>query len=172
VNKQNDDLLVSKFPNVFRKRSCSTRESCMGRGFSCSDGWFKIIYDFAEKAEAELLKMNHRDRFESACEQVKEKFGTLRIYMTRNKNENIDAAIAEAYEKSEVTCEECGKPGKVRGGSWIQTLCATCAIDKNLDTIKNLANSSEPDANEKLKSYLLYSLLKKPPLFGDVDEEY
>jgi hypothetical protein len=32
-----------------------------------------------------------------------------------------------AESMSSVTCEDCGIPGKVRGGGWIRTLCDTCA---------------------------------------------
>lgn len=54
--------------------------------------------------------------------QVKEKFGTLRFY-TNCGNEYIDGLIAMAEAMSAVTCEECGKPGKVRGGGWIYVAC-------------------------------------------------
>lgn len=46
--------------------------------------------------------------------QVKEKFGTLRFYMTSQTPE-MDKIIEKACRKSAKTCEECGKPGKVVG---------------------------------------------------------
>lgn len=57
--------------------------------------------------------------------QVKEKFGTLRFYMT-HQTEEMDAIITEAERKSSVTCEECGKPGKVIGGGWLYCRCREC----------------------------------------------
>lgn len=57
--------------------------------------------------------------------QVKEKYGGLRFYMTSINNE-IESLIADATELSYKTCESCGKPGKVRKGSWIRTECDEC----------------------------------------------
>lgn len=58
--------------------------------------------------------------------QVKEKFGTLRFYMTSSSDE-MEAIIREAERKSAVTCEECGKKGKLRGRGWLYTACGPCA---------------------------------------------
>lgn len=57
--------------------------------------------------------------------QVKEKFGTLRFYMTGSTDE-MEAIITEAERRSAVTCEECGKPGKLVGGGWVYTRCREC----------------------------------------------
>jgi hypothetical protein len=54
--------------------------------------------------------------------QVKEKFGTLRFY-TNYSDDYIDGLIAMAENMTDVTCEECGKPGKVRDGGWIYVAC-------------------------------------------------
>lgn len=55
--------------------------------------------------------------------QVKEKFGTLRIYVSRATAEAH--AVIEAMESlSAVTCEECGAPGLRAGRGWVRTLCA------------------------------------------------
>jgi len=54
--------------------------------------------------------------------QVKEKFGTLRFYFNGG-DDHIDGLVAMAEGMSSVTCEECGVPGKLRKGSWVQTLC-------------------------------------------------
>lgn len=57
--------------------------------------------------------------------QVKEKFGTLRYYMTFY-NEDVEMEISKAEKLSSKTCESCGAPGKTRDGGWIRTLCDTC----------------------------------------------
>lgn len=54
--------------------------------------------------------------------QIKEKFGTLRMYTTCCDN-YIDGVIAMTESMSGITCEECGKPGKLRGGGWSYTAC-------------------------------------------------
>lgn len=57
--------------------------------------------------------------------QVKEKYGTLRFYLTSGIDEMY--AIADnAESQSSVTCETCGKPGKIRGQGWYSTRCAVC----------------------------------------------
>jgi hypothetical protein len=57
--------------------------------------------------------------------QIKEKFGTLRVYSTGG-DEFCSGVISMAQVMSSITCEECGMPGKVRRGGWIITLCDTC----------------------------------------------
>lgn len=57
--------------------------------------------------------------------QVKEKFASLRFYMNHYVKE-IEDLIDEAEEKCSKTCEECGRPGKLREGGWLKTLCDKC----------------------------------------------
>jgi hypothetical protein len=63
--------------------------------------------------------------------QVKEKWGGLRIY-TDYINEQLDTAIRAAEHDSFTICEECGLPGKLRGGSWYRTLCDDHANGRNI----------------------------------------
>lgn len=57
--------------------------------------------------------------------QVKEKYGTLRFYMT-SELPGMHEHIMEAERKSAETCEVCGAPGKVIDGGWIATRCEDC----------------------------------------------
>lgn len=54
--------------------------------------------------------------------QIKEKFGGLRFYYDGG-DEQVSGMVRMAEAWAGRTCEECGKPGKQRGGGWIQTLC-------------------------------------------------
>lgn len=65
-------------------------------------------------------------------EQVKEKFGSLRFYY-RGGDSVVDGMVRMAEMMSSVTCEVCGKPGKMRGGGWIKTLCDEHAKKENDD---------------------------------------
>lgn len=67
--------------------------------------------------------------------QVKEKFGTLRFYMTAH-NPGITEAIRAAEAASAITCEDCGDPGTPRQNGWLRTLCDTC----NDTRVKERAN--------------------------------
>jgi ribosomal protein S14 len=57
--------------------------------------------------------------------QVKEKFGTLRFYMTFETDE-MSTIINKAESQSSKTCEACGRPGKIRGKYWLSTRCLRC----------------------------------------------
>lgn len=57
--------------------------------------------------------------------QVKEKWGTLRFYITHGTDKMYDL-ISEAERKSATICESCGQPGTLRGSSWVETLCDEC----------------------------------------------
>lgn len=54
--------------------------------------------------------------------QVKEKFGTLNVYL-KGWDERTQDLINFAEGMSSTTCEECGNVGELRKGSWIRTLC-------------------------------------------------
>jgi hypothetical protein len=62
-------------------------------------------------------------------EQVKEKFGTLRFYVSGYTDE-IHEFIHMAEELSYITCEKCGATtAKQRGRGWIYTACKDCVKD-------------------------------------------
>jgi hypothetical protein len=63
------------------------------------------------------------------AQQVKEKFGTLRFYVTGGDSE-IHGMIQMAETMSAVTCEDCGSPGTTVAGGWVQTLCAQHRLEK------------------------------------------
>lgn len=82
-----------------------------------------------------LFKLGIRQKLPCKCiewehahpraSQIKEKFGTLRFYMSSG-TEEMWKLIHEAEEKSAHTCEDCGAPGKERNDGWIRTLCDEC----------------------------------------------
>ena len=63
--------------------------------------------------------------------QVKEKYGTLRLYwdgemgITRRKADVIQHAIDELETRSGTLCEQCGAPGRLVAspGKWYSTAC-------------------------------------------------
>lgn len=57
-------------------------------------------------------------------QQVKEKFGALRIYTFGGAQEQIQDVVMKAETASQSICEECGASGKpVDIGGWLKTLC-------------------------------------------------
>jgi hypothetical protein len=118
-----DEALVRDFPLLYRMRHGDPRETCMCWGFP-GDGWEPLIRRLSEKLEAIIAAMPEDER--PWADQVKEKFGGLRFYMSAY-TDAMHEAIAEAEEEAWKTCEVCGAPGKPRGGGWIETLCDECA---------------------------------------------
>lgn len=94
--------------------------------FGLFDSYFTGDPLFKERRRNEILSGSYR-KVPDACAQVvavqvKEKFGTLRFYYDGG-DDYIRGIVSMAESMSAVTCEECGVPGKQRGGGWIQTLC-------------------------------------------------
>lgn len=142
MREELDKELVEKYPRIFVNRYGDMRETLMCWGFECGDGWYNIInqlcaniqhhIDWSYKNNAWDLKWNeeHPDEQRPVREivpqviavQVKEKFGTLRFYYDGGDDE-IHGMARMAEAMSAVMCEECGAPGRQRGGGWVRTLC-------------------------------------------------
>ncbi len=87
---------------------------------------FKILYRICERLEPGIYNSPlHWHGGPPRASQIKEKFATLRFYMTHQTDE-MSAIIVAAERRSAKTCEECGKPGKIRGAGWVYTRCAAC----------------------------------------------
>lgn len=125
MTPENEKVFYDRFPLFFEKRNMTAQQSCMCWGICISDGWGDILMDLCEKIEKHCDETGNTDfRFE----QIKEKFGLLRIY-TDGGDETIWGYIDEAEALSGVTCEETGKPGKRSNvGGWIKTLCEEARI--------------------------------------------
>ena len=123
-----DAKLVQDFPMLYIDRHADLRKTCMCFGFECGDGWYGLINDVSAKLEKMIVQYRQKhpnDEYFPHASQVKEKFGTLRFYMSSSTDEMNDA-IREAEDKSSITCERCGNKGKLCGKGWLTTLCASC----------------------------------------------
>jgi hypothetical protein len=143
LTPEHDTQLCTEFPVLYRDRHRSMRESCMCWGFSCSNGWFQIIYDLSKKIAGhstctcpDWMEGPHQRNEHCpmngpppVASQVKEKFGTLRFYVDY-ADEEINEWIDEAEKLSAVTCEMCGGAGHLQEGSWLRTLCDPCEADR------------------------------------------
>lgn len=91
--------------------------------------------DYKERMKQDYLKGDLRKVPEPipqvVVDQVKEKFGTLRFYYTGGDDE-ISGMVRMAESMSAVTCEECGNPGRQRGGGWVTTLCDKHAEERGI----------------------------------------
>ena len=96
--------------------------------YDVGKGWTGILTN-AFKQIAEAFDEVGVDFSEFSVSQIKEKFGGLRIY-TGSLDVDVADQVCEIIDDAETescwTCEWCGKPGKIRGGGWIKTLCEEC----------------------------------------------
>ena len=88
-------------------------------GYVCP-GWEQLIRDMLQE-----IASNSDKRSAPEFTQIKEKFGTLRVY-GYNINDD-EQEILDKYEKlSAVTCEVCGKEGHLREKrGWLYVACDT-----------------------------------------------
>jgi len=101
--------LLDKYPKLFSNEQFW--------GIDCGDGWYDILDHLCGAISAYTY-----DADEVYIDQVKEKFGALRFYLSKEDNV-IHGMITLAEHMSAHTCETCGKRGKIRGGSWLVALC-------------------------------------------------
>lgn len=82
----------------------------------------KLIEEYSQKVEEEKQNL-------PKFAQIKEKFGTLRIYVD-NISDYARGVIDVAEYLSAITCEYCGEKGKTYRTGWHQTLCTKHATEK------------------------------------------
>lgn len=112
-----EDKLYSEYPSLFANRE--DKFSPMVFGCEHGDGWLEIV----RAACREIA--SHGKNSDFRFDQIKEKFGTLRMYHSGG-GDFAEGVIAMAEAMSAVTCERCGAPGKPNDGGWISTLCEGC----------------------------------------------
>jgi len=134
MHKSLDKYLCEKYPRIFIEREKSARESCMGRGFECGNGWFPIIDSLCHRIQEHIDQHNKYRKDEPLMDQmvflqVKEKFGGLRIY-AKGGDEYCHGLISMSETLSHYFCEICGIGGCGHVGhtkGWIQSVCEECA---------------------------------------------
>lgn len=141
--------------------------NCMYFGCECNDGWFEPIKKFVKKT-AILNQLAKKYNTKFVCDQLKEKFGEIRIYYSQNlidKNKQINKddgnidAICSMFEEAVEDCEKecwnvcqwCGASGGTNGANlittsgWISRICKKCAKEKAQRATKHY----DQDNNQK-----------------------
>jgi hypothetical protein len=114
--------LIEAYPDLFRPPA-GTPEGAEGSP-ECGEGWRDLLDRACIRIRAALQAHGGSFRFA----QIKEKYGTARLYwegsLSEEAGEKVDEAIDLALARSACTCEQCGKPGRLfnRGG-WFATAC-------------------------------------------------
>jgi hypothetical protein len=116
--------MYNKFPKWFKGLKQTPQESCLSFGFEVGEGWHPII----EKLCDDIKDLIGDEPFEFA--QVKEKYGSLRIYYDGCSRSDVRNLILQAENDSLKKCEICGNPGKLRTKGWVKTLCDLHHIER------------------------------------------
>lgn len=124
-----DDLyeeMTKKYPNLYR----------MNTFIECGPGWFPLLDDLSKGLELMILELKlqqgkdileiEEDSELPCVTQVKEKYGSLRFYMSEF-TDNMEELIEKAEKKSSETCEGCGKKGRVVSECWHNCVCEDCS---------------------------------------------
>lgn len=102
------------------------QNNLMAFGWECGPGWFPLLTELSDKLDTIFREKYPELMNDFRVLQVKEKFGTLRFYVSSAPQEVYDL-IYEYENKSDSICESCGKPGKLtEKHMWLQTLCEEC----------------------------------------------
>ena len=102
--------LIDKYPKLFSSKHFW--------GIQCGDGWYDIIDHLC----CAIKEYTYDSDEELTVGEVKEKFGHLRFYLSK-EDAVIHGMILLAEYISGRTCEVCGNRGTRRNGSWLVTLC-------------------------------------------------
>lgn len=88
-------------------------------GFECHDGWVSLI----DGTLRLITRYASKHDLEVKVDQVKEKFGLLRVYL-RGGDIMVDRILDVAEVISSCTCEVCGGAGRLfQVNGWLQVRC-------------------------------------------------
>ena len=93
-------------------------------GFEVGPGWYQLMSKLFDDLATVVRPTGER----LLIRQIKEKFGTLRFYWSGPFDDPTSERISEAIElaefRSEVTCETCGRRGRLMNAQgWLATNC-------------------------------------------------
>jgi hypothetical protein len=129
MNDENTRRVIRACPSIFE--TIEDEQNKMSRGemfmpiafyFECGDGWADLLVELCEGIQKHIQTLPPEAVSELVALQVKEKYGTLRFYVS-GYDKTLDKLIEDASKKSSVTCETCGAPGESRGDAWLYTAC-------------------------------------------------
>lgn len=159
MNEKLQTKLYEKYPKLFCQKDLPMTQTAMCWGIATGDGWYDLIdtlcSNITHRVEQPLKSIEYyeskltdncedREYYENKLEeeknkiisveftQVKEKFGTLRIYHNSD-DPYIDGLISMAESMSGKICESCGNKGYMNTKGWISTLCEPCRSNRFSD---------------------------------------
>lgn len=148
MNIELQNYLKKKFPKLYTE--CGEEHPFTQFGFECNDGWFRLILWLSRYLQDYIDQQNewskkYPDKYlpvkQIKAAQVKEKFATLRFYVSGG-NERTEAIISFAEYMSGYICESTGKTDNiaVNKKGWFKT--------QHIDGTKNPKNFNFVDDKE------------------------
>lgn len=135
MSPEKQETLYNKYPYLFDRHKLSPQETCMYWGICVGDGWYDIVDRLCQRI-VEFCSTNNRQV--PQFEQVKEKFGGLRIYLDSGGCDEIYEFIRDAENESFKTCEETGDEGSPYScNGWLKVLSDKIAAEKGYIKIDN-----------------------------------
>jgi hypothetical protein len=130
MNEKLELKLVAAFPSYFLDYKGDPTQTCMSWGCECGDGWYALIATLCSVVQS-YYKHNTPDCAPFKFDQIKEKYGTLRIYYSGGDDTIYNFVQMTEYLSSTV-CEECGATADVmRSVGWVKTMCIKCIGELN-----------------------------------------
>ena len=128
MNNELQSKLYTTYPKLFAQKDLSAIDTCMCWGIDCNDGWYFILDSLCNGIQS-YINLNNTRQIEFV--QVKQKFGSLRVY-TDGHDELIDGMIYFAEYLSFHVCETCGSSKNVgHTMGWVEAICDACALTQN-----------------------------------------
>lgn len=112
MNPELQNKIFNQFPTLYMRNN-------LPWGIECGDGWYDLVKEFSQKVSDLILQYDLEGIYPI---QIKEKWGVLRVYMNVY-NDKIAELVDEYQDKSFKICEQCGKEGSLRNGSWVRVFC-------------------------------------------------
>ena len=103
----------------------------------CHGGWLTLIERMLDSIESHLVSLpkNSKVRKNFVVEQIKEKFGGLRVYVN-GADDFIYDKIVQTEKDSKHICEFCGLGGAMsKNGHYYRTVCGDCRITKEYELV-------------------------------------
>lgn len=132
MNESNTKKIINACPSLFSTLDDENSIVAISWfGFECGDGWCDLLVELCQKIQLRLNDMSEEDVAKICVHQVKEKYGSLRFYVSHH-DDVIENHINDAMKQSLVTCEKCGSSGKLRGKHWYYVSCDRHSLEEYL----------------------------------------
>lgn len=126
MKKELQEKLIKKYPHFFDWiKEYKGPIHPIQFGFEIEDGWYWLLENLFEYL-TNYQESNFEDNEKIKITQIKEKYGTLRVYYDGG-NEVTDGMVWFAEHLSSKLCERCGSNHNIiRTEGWIKYLCKSC----------------------------------------------